>query len=103
MRNGLVRLVVGIVLICGFLPASGPEGNSRGKVLSRIFYEGIQKWHYSGVSIDDAFSQKSFKRYLNILDPNKQFFTSGDIEVFNPYRLRMDDQLSRGDFELCAW
>ena len=99
MRNGLVRLVMGFVLICGFLPASGPEESSRGKVLARIFFEGIQQWHYSGVSIDDAYSQKSFTRYLNILDPNKQFFTSGDIETFEPYRLRMDDQLSRGDFE----
>jgi C-terminal peptidase (prc) len=46
---------------------------------------------------DDALSEDIFRRYLEALDPNKQFFTAGDIARFEPYRHQLGTAVRQGD------
>jgi len=76
------------------------DGVPRRKLLSRIFFQSLQQWHYADIEVNDDFSRRGFQNYLQVLDPNKQFFISTDLNSFRPYRLRIDDQMARGDFDL---
>ncbi|MBD9370673.1 carboxy terminal-processing peptidase [Xanthomonas sp. XNM01] len=55
------------------------------------------RYAYRPRQADDAMSADMFKRYLESLDGNKQFFTAADIAKFDPYRTRFDDAVRNGD------
>ena len=46
---------------------------------------------------DEALSQDIFRRFLEALDGNRQFFTAADIARFEPYRHQMGDAVRQGD------
>ncbi|MBO9716487.1 MAG: carboxy terminal-processing peptidase [Pseudoxanthomonas sp.] len=46
---------------------------------------------------DQALSEDIFRRFLEALDGNKQFFTAADVARFEPYRDRMGDAVREGD------
>jgi carboxyl-terminal processing protease len=46
---------------------------------------------------DEALSQDIFRRYLEALDGNRQFFTAADIARFEPYRHELGDAVREGD------
>ncbi|WP_223826255.1 carboxy terminal-processing peptidase [Spongiibacter pelagi] len=56
----------------------------------------LQRRHYVQLSIDDALSSKLLDVYLEDLDPGRQFFLQSDIQEFEKYRLKFDDQLKQG-------
>ncbi len=59
----------------------------------------MEKYHYKKVALDDAFSEKIYKRYLESLDPNRSFFTAKDIQRFDKYRDALDDALHDAHLE----
>ncbi|MBN1197536.1 MAG: carboxy terminal-processing peptidase [Candidatus Aminicenantes bacterium] len=97
MHYRFLRWISLVFLFCGVLNA---DESPRQKILSRIFYQSLQQWHYAGVDVDDDFSRSGFKHYFRVLDPNKQFFTSSDLARFQPFLLKLDDQLAQGKYDL---
>ncbi len=59
----------------------------------------MEKYHYKKVTLDDAFSEKIYQRYLDSLDPNRSFFTAADIARFDRYRDQLDDALHDAHLE----
>jgi Periplasmic protease len=55
------------------------------------------RYAYRPRPADDAMSEDIFRRYLEALDGNKQYFTAADIQRFEPYRLQLDDAVRGGD------
>ena len=55
------------------------------------------RYAYRPRALDDALSADMYKRYLESLDPGKQFFTAQDIARFEPLRTELDDAIKRGD------
>ncbi len=53
----------------------------------------MQRYHYKRVSVDDQLSEQIFERYLESLDPQKNFFLAGDLEEFDDFRTMFDDAL----------
>ncbi|MCW8974416.1 MAG: PDZ domain-containing protein, partial [Sedimenticola sp.] len=53
----------------------------------------IDEYHYKKHSLDDAMSKAVLDRYLQVLDPNKSFFTQGDFDRFAVVSDRLDDDL----------
>ncbi len=49
--------------------------------------------YYRPQPLDDAMSAQIFKRYLDTLDPEKMYFTQGDIDRFAPYKTTLDDAI----------
>lgn len=58
-----------------------------------IILKVIDEYHYKKHSLDDDMSRAILNRYLEVLDPNKSFFTQGDIDRFNVISDRLDDDL----------
>ena len=51
------------------------------------------QFHYRPQPLDDAMSAQIFKRYLEALDPEKMYFSQGDIDRFAPYKTTLDDAI----------
>jgi len=66
---------------------------------SKLIYQLLTKYHYKKVSVDDSLSEKILEKYINSLDPNKEYFFKNDIDYFNQYKLQMDDYITSGYLE----
>ena len=63
----------------------------------RAILSELRRSHYRKVRVDDAFSEKVFDAYLSALDPSRRLFMKSDIDEFEQYRDRIDDQALLGD------
>ena len=55
------------------------------------------RYAYRPRALDDALSADMYTRYLEALDPGKQYFTAQDIARFDAYKTQLDDAIKRGD------
>ena len=63
----------------------------------RAILSELRRSYYRKVRVDDAFSEKVFDAYLSALDPSRRLFMKSDIDEFEQYRDRIDDQALLGD------
>lgn len=56
--------------------------------------------HYIPAELNDEYSARTLDSYLELLDPNKVYFSQADIDSLNKYRYRLDDLLKRRDAEV---
>src|SRR5689334_9862649 len=59
--------------------------------------EVLNRYHYTGVALDDALSAKIFERYLKLLDSEKLFFVQADIDQLAAARTVLDDAILKED------
>jgi len=52
--------------------------------------------HFKPQDLNDDFSKKAFKKYLNDLDGTKWFFTQEEVDQLKQYELKMDDEANTG-------
>ena len=73
---------------------------SKDKLLIEIISYVLNRGHFSPTEIDDVFSENVYMNYLNGLDGRHQFFIKTDINNFNSYKRKIDDQIkaSKIDF-----
>jgi carboxyl-terminal processing protease len=76
------------------------EDPERAKVLVDLLIQGLKVRHFEDVVIDDEFSKRAFGLYLKRLDFGKRFLTAEDVKKLDAYRLKVDDQVNTGSFEL---
>ncbi|MEO0583767.1 MAG: carboxy terminal-processing peptidase, partial [Bacteroidota bacterium] len=77
-----------------------PGGRDRGEVLMDLMIRGLEEYHYQPVAINDDFSGKVFNEYLDRLDYNKRFLLQGDIDAFNAFQDKVDDEIKEHSFQL---
>ncbi|WP_420575220.1 carboxy terminal-processing peptidase [Ekhidna sp.] len=59
----------------------------------------LKRIHYRKLALNDSISSVIFDNYLESLDPNKATFYASDIEGFESYRYKLDDQIPEGDLQ----
>jgi len=94
----LLGVMVGAILLSSALLTTTPL--TREQVLARLIYQGLEELHYSESKIDDEFSGKAFAVLLDILDSNKHFLLTEDVDKLRQYQDKIDDQFAEGSTEL---
>ena len=98
LRHAAILL---LVLLLSYAPLAlaqfQPNDNQRQAALEVA--ESLRYGHYAEVPLDDAWSQLAFERYLDILDGQRAFLLTSDVEEFQPLALRIDDMLFDGELE----
>ena len=93
--------ILSLVLLLSYAPLAlaqfQPNDNQRQAALEVA--ESLRYGHYSEVPLDDAWSRLAFERYLDILDGQRAFLLTSDVEEFQPLALRIDDMLFDGELE----
>jgi len=77
------------------------NSNSDGTT-ARLVCKMIERFHINQASINDDISSRLVDRYIEDLDPNKLYFLQSDIENFNSYRRKLDDQLLSGNTDFAT-
>ncbi len=95
----IIMAVVAILLVNTLVTFTQVHPN-RTQFLSQLIHSGLENLHYSGKKIDNDFSQKAFKEFLNVLDPNRRYLLKEDIDALYKYRDKVDDQFADGSTEL---
>ncbi len=60
----------------------------------------LERNHFSEKNLDNEMSSIILNRYIKQLDPMKQLFTLSDINRFNQYRFRFDNELKKGNLDM---
>ena len=66
------------------------------KILEIVF-NALKSKHLLEKKIDDNFSKKVYKTYLDSLDRNKLFLLQSDVDEFKKYETKLDDQIKNND------
>jgi len=97
MRNNFsaIALLVALIGVCAPAPVRAEADLDKVAVsVARLLEQG----HYSRKKLDNVMSAALLGRYLDDLDPNKLFFTQGDVDEFSAkYRNALDDAILSGD------
>jgi len=100
-RKGLVLLAA--VLFGGLFFAFRYTGGGTDTVLSQrqrlLSAVGslLETQHYSPKNINNDFSKKLFRKFLDELDGDKSFFMQSDINALQKYELTLDDEIKGAD------
>jgi len=60
----------------------------------------LARYHYKGMPLDNALSEKIFDRYLKSLDPEKLFFVQADVDRFSGERSKLGDAMLKEDLSV---
>ena len=98
-RNYKVILLVTALsaILWSFVPSEKKEDPEKDKLLLELLTFVLEKGHYSPVDLNDDFSKKVYKKYLDNIDPTKRFFLQGDIDEFSKYETSIDDMIKDKD------
>ncbi|MER2492576.1 carboxy terminal-processing peptidase [Catenovulum sediminis] len=75
------------------------EQESQHAMASKRIYQLFTREHYKRFEMDDTFSKKVFKRYIDQLDYNKQFFLQADIDALAAHQNKFDEAFYRGKLD----
>lgn len=97
-RISIIVLLVTVASVITFQSlGKGKQGAPPDKYSTIMVLVGrmLAEGHYSPQQIDDQFSVKVFDRYLDELDPEKNFFLKSDVELLKKkHGNRIDDELT---------
>ena len=93
-----VLLMVTLCLSFSF-KNSQPRFDKR-QVIINIVMTTLKNSHYEPQKLDDEFSKKLFKLYLERLDYNKKFLTQKEVDELKVYETDLDNQIELGTFEM---
>lgn len=91
-HNLYVKLLILFALLsttfaCVLMNRDKPE------VIQGLTYNVLKTVHYSNLDIDDVFSQKVFKGFIDDIDNDHRFFLESDFKKFEKYNSKIDDQI----------
>jgi carboxyl-terminal processing protease len=93
-------LILAVVATAGFsllaFRAFSPQ--DKDEVLMKLVLQGLNSNHYAPYDLNDDFSKRVWKSYLERLDYNKRFFTASDISQLQSYENQIDDQVKESDY-----
>lgn len=77
---------------CSFTTKTFDDPNKDKSLLQLITYV-LEEGHFDPKDINDTFSEGVFEDYLEQIDPFRRYFLQSDIEEFEAYKDKIDDQL----------
>ena len=91
----LMLVVAGTFLAFQSLGKNSNPPSKYEKILRNVG-QMLKEAHYSPKDINDDFSKKIFKKFLNDLDPDKDVLMQADYDALKKYETKIDDEI-RGD------
>ena len=71
-------------------------------VLGSLLEQHLENIHFTHKKVNDSLSKQAYKLYLERIDYGKQFLIESDLEKFEKYEEKFDDQLKLGDLSIIS-
>jgi len=101
MRKRIIQLLI-LILPLGLIAAykTYSEGQKeKEEIVTELVVSGLKYAHYNNNKIDDEFSKKVYKTYIERLDYTKKFLLSSDIALLKTYETKIDDEIQNRSSE----
>ena len=96
----ILTLVAGFFLAFQTMGTGAKTPPSKYEEILKLVGEMLTQAHYSPQDINDAFSKKIFKKYINDLDPEKNMYIQSDMDLLQKkYETRIDDEIKGSSVE----
>jgi len=90
----IMMIVAGFFLAFQTLGTNTKNPPDKYEQILKLVGEMLTQAHYSPQAVNDDFSKKVFKKYINDLDPEKNMFLASDISTLKgKYETKIDDEL----------
>jgi len=103
-RRSIVITVLAGALLVGLLATLAPARPSEQRRVDHRIAVGVthllNSLHLSDMRVDDEVSQRTLKRFLEMIDPYKRYLFQSDVDEFYVERDHIDDYVRRGDVRL---
>lgn len=99
MKQNINVFLVSILIAfasCSFTSKSF-DNPDKDKLLMQLVTYLLEEGHFEPKIINDSFSEGVFQRFLNQVDPFKNYFYQSDIKEFEAYKKELDDQILNYD------
>ena len=97
MKRNYKVFLLGLLLAvasCSFTTKEFDEDSDKDEILIELISFVLSKGHYDPKDINDDFSEEVYKDFLNAVDPRKRYFLQEDMDVFEKYEDKIDDQIN---------
>ncbi|MEA3496384.1 MAG: carboxy terminal-processing peptidase [Bacteroidota bacterium] len=98
MRKSLKYFSV-LLLLLTFSSYRPADDSERYRLLMNVLYRSLTSVHYAIPNFDNDLSSTAFDSYIKRMDNSKRFLIKSDIEEFEKYRFRIDNEIQTGSFE----
>ena len=97
----MFKLSITILLFITYIHSYvlGFNNPSKDKLLIEIVSYVLNKGHYSPSQINDQFSEEVYKNFLEGVDSRHLFFIQSDIDFFDSFKFKIDDQIKASKIE----
>ncbi|MFK7980795.1 MAG: carboxy terminal-processing peptidase [Saprospiraceae bacterium] len=93
----LLALLAGVIGYGAW--CADPINPDKEKLVMETLLAVMDQVHFNPQNLNDDFSKKAFKKYLNDLDGAKWFFTQEEVDQLKQYELKIDDEANAGTLE----
>lgn len=97
MKKNVVFLLLLLVSSASCSFTKKFDDPDKDKLLLNIVQHVLTNGHFNPIDINDDFSKKLYKSYIEHLDGQKRYFLQSDINEFKKYETQLDDLLKQAD------
>ncbi len=92
------KLILAVVLLAGVFLAFRQQSiaNDKADAIQTGVYRVIQYAHYHPATVNNDFSEKVFKEFLDDLDPSKRYLLQSDWDTLSIYKDSIDNEIRDG-------
>lgn len=97
--RGYWKVTLTLLSVC-LVPFSSLQATNdeRSLLLTQMVVQSINSYHLKPQKIDDNYSNRVYKLFLDRIDPNKQIFSQEQHQQLLNHRYSIDDELNQGSF-----
>lgn len=95
MQKRIIQILI-LLLPLGLIAAYkhySEQQKDKEKIITELVLSGLQFAHYQTNELDDEFSKRVFKSYLERIDYTKKFLLQTDVDKLQKYETLIDDEL----------
>ncbi len=99
IRGPVFFSLIAIILLVGAFYPHAVNNSEKESILIHTMIGGLKQLHYQPQEMDDEFSKKVFKLYLDRLDGGRRWFTQKDVDQLKRFELQIDNESEEGNFD----
>jgi carboxyl-terminal processing protease len=97
LKNKKILLLIPIVAVA-LVSYTYTIQNDKEEAIDQILMQNLNSLHYAPKEVNDEFSEKVFKLYMQRLDYNKKFLIESDVNDLKKFEHSIDEDVNTGRF-----
>lgn len=97
-RKLFLLLPIAVMALVSYTYINSPAPSQKEEAIDQILMQSLAQVHYSPMLVNDDFSEKVCKLYIERLDYSKKFLLESDVAELNKFQHSIDEDINNGQF-----